>query len=252
MKALVAIKRVVDLNARVGIASDGKSLEMAHLKMSINPFDEIALEEAVRLKEGGQLKEVVVVCIGSTRAEDVLRTALAIGADRAILVESEDHLETLTVASTIALLARKEQPDILLFGKQAIDDDASQVPQMVAAQLNVAQGTFVSKVKINAEKSKVQVVREIDGGTETLDLNLPAVISADLQLNEPRFVKLPNIMKAKQKPLQKVKLSDIKADIKSSLRIISYALQGKHRRQEHLQTVFELANKLQAILAEKL
>jgi len=163
MKALVAIKRVVDLNARVGIASDGKSLEKAHLKMSINPFDEIALEEAVRLKEGGQLKEVVVVCIGSTRAEDVLRTALAIGADRAILVESEDHLETLTVASTIALLARKEQPDILLFGKQAIDDDASQVPQMVAAQLNIAQGTFVSKVKINAEKSKLQVVREIDG-----------------------------------------------------------------------------------------
>ena len=165
---------------------------------------------------------------------------------------SEDHLETLTIASVITLLAQKEQPDILLFGKQAIDDDASQVPQMVAAQLNIAQGTFVSKVKINAEKSKVQVVREIDGGTETLDLNLPAVISADLQLNEPRFVKLPNIMKAKQKPLQKIKLSDIKVDIKSSLRVTSYALQLNHRKQERLQTVFELADRIQTVLAEKL
>jgi electron transfer flavoprotein, beta subunit len=252
MKALVAIKRVVDLNACVGVASDGKNLEIAHLRMSINPFDEVALEEAVRLKEAGQLEEVVAVCIGSAHAEDVLRTALAIGADRATLVVSEDHLETLTIASVITLLAQKEQPDILLFGKQAIDDDASQVPQMVAAQLNIAQGTFVSKVKINAEKSKVQVVREIDGGTETLDLNLPAVISADLQLNEPRFVKLPNIMKAKQKPLQKIKLSDIKVDIKSSLRVTSYALQLNHRKQERLQTVFELADRIQTVLAEKL
>lgn len=252
MKALVAIKRVVDLNARVGISSDGKNLEIAHLKMSINPFDEVALEEAVRLKEAGQLEEVIAVCIGSARAEDVLRTALAIGADRAILVVSENHLETSMIASVIALLAQKEQPDILLFGKQAIDDDASQVPQMVAAQLNIAQGTFVSKVKINTEKNKVQVIREIDGGTETLDLNLPVVISADLQLNEPRFVKLPNIMRAKQKPLQKIKLSDIKVDIKSSLRVVSYALQLNHRKQERLQTVFELADKIQTVLAEKL
>lgn len=251
MKALVAIKRVVDLNARVGVASDGKSLEMAHLKMSINPFDEVALEEAVRLKEAGHLKEVVAICVGPTRAEDVLRTALAIGADRAILVESEDYLETSAVTDVIALLAQREQPDILLFGKQAIDDDASQVPQMVAARLSIAQGTFVSQVKINTEKSTVQVIREIDEGTETLDLNLPAVISADLQLNEPRFVKLPNIMKAKQKSMQKVKLSDIKADIKSSLRVISYALQLKHRKQERLQTVFELADKMQTILAEQ-
>lgn len=252
MKALVAIKRVVDLNARVSVASDGKSLEIAHLRMSINPFDEVALEEAVRLKEARQLEEVVAVCIGSARAKDVLRTALAIGADRAILVVSEDYLETSMIASIIALLAQKEQPDILFFGKQAIDDDASQVPQMVAAQLNIAQGTFVSKVKINAEKNKVQVIREIDGGTETLDLNLPAVISADLQLNEPRFVKLPNIMKAKQKPLQKIKLSDIKVDTKSSLRIVSYALQLNHRKQERLQTVFELVDKIQTVLAEKL
>lgn len=196
MKALVAVKRVVDYNVKVRVKADGSDVDIGNVKMSMNPFDEIAVEEAVRLKEAGKVSEIVAVSLGEKKCEETLRTALAMGADRAIHIETDVKLEPLAVAKLLKAVADKENPQIFFLGKQAIDDDANQVAQMLAALLNAAQGTFVSKVQI--EGDEVQIVREIDGGEETIALKLPAVISADLRLNEPRFVKLPNIMAAKK------------------------------------------------------
>jgi len=211
MKVLVPIKRVVDYNVKVRVKSDGTGVETANVKMSMNPFDEISVEEAVRLKEAGVATEIVAVSCGTAACQETLRTALAIGADRAILVESDAELQPLAVAKLLKALADKEQPKLVIFGKQAIDDDANQTGQMFAALAGWAQGTFASKVKVEGEK--VKVTREVDGGLEMVDLKLPAVITTDLRLNEPRYVTLPNIMKAKKKPLETLKPDALGVDV---------------------------------------
>ncbi len=221
MKALVAVKRVVDYNVKVRVKADGSDVDIGNVKMSMNPFDEIAVEEAVRLKEAGKVSEIVAVSLGEKKCEETLRTALAMGADRAIHVETDTKLESPAVAKLLKAVADKENPQIFFLGKQAIDDDANQVAQMLAALLNAAQGTFASKVHIECDE--VQIVREIDGGEETIALKLPAVISADLRLNEPRFVKLPNIMAAKKKPLEKLTPDDLVADISPRLKTVKFA-----------------------------
>jgi electron transfer flavoprotein beta subunit len=200
MKVLVAVKRVVDYNVKVRVKADGSGVDTANLKMSMNPFDEIAIEEAVRLKEAGGAKEIVAVSVGATQCQEVLRTALAIGADRAVLVETVGEIEPLGIAKLLKALVEREQPDLVILGKQAIDDDCNQTGQMLAALLGWGQGTFASKVVMGA--GEVEVTREVDGGLETVALRLPAVVTADLRLNEPRYVKLPDIMKAKKKPLE--------------------------------------------------
>ena len=221
MKALVAVKRVVDYNVKVRVKADGSDVDIGNVKMSMNPFDEIAVEEAVRLKEAGKVSEIVAVSLGEKKCEETLRTALAMGADCAVHVETDAKLEPLAVAKLLKAVADKENPQILLLGKQAIDDDANQVAQMLAALLNAAQGTFASKVQIEGEEALV--TREIDGGEETVALKLPAVISADLRLNEPRFVKLPNIMAAKKKPLEKLSPADLAVDISPRLNTVKFA-----------------------------
>ena len=199
MKVLVPVKRVIDYNVKVRVKSDGTGIETANVKMSMNPFDEIALEEAMRLKEAGKVTEVIAVSCGVTQAQETLRTGMAIGADRAILVETNADLEPLAVAKLLKAIADKEQPQLIILGKQAIDDDSNQTGQMLAALLGWPQATFASKVVL--EGGTVTVTREVDGGSETLALTLPAIITTDLRLNEPRYVTLPNIMKAKKKPL---------------------------------------------------
>jgi electron transfer flavoprotein beta subunit len=211
MKILVPVKRVVDYNVKVRVKPDGTGVDIANVKMSMNPFDEIAVEEAVRLKEKGLATEIVAVSCGVTQCQETLRTAMAIGADRAILVETSEELQPLAVAKLLKALVDKEQPGLVICGKQAIDDDANQTGQMLAALANLPQGTFASKVEI--EGGKLQVTREIDGGMEKLSLNLPAVVTTDLRLNEPRYVTLPNIMKAKKKTLEVVKPADLGVDI---------------------------------------
>ena len=203
MKALVAVKRVVDYNVKVRVKSDGSGVDIANVKMSMNPFDEIAVEEAVRLKEKGIVTEVIGVSCGVTQSQETLRTAMAIGADRAILVESAEELQPLAVAKLLKALVDKEQPGLVILGKQAIDDDCNQTGQMLAALGDWPQATFASKVELTADG--VSVTREVDGGAETLKLTLPAVVTTDLRLNEPRYVTLPNIMKAKKKPLEVIK-----------------------------------------------
>ena len=200
MKALVPVKRVVDFNVKVRVKSDGTGVETANVKMSMNPFDEIAVEEAVRLKEAGVVTEIVAISIGAAQSQETLRTALAIGADRAILVETAVDVQPLAVAKILKAVAAREQPRLIILGKQAIDDDSNQTGQMLAALLGWSQATFASKVKIAGDAG--EVTREVDGGLETLSVRLPAVITTDLRLNEPRYVTLPNIMKAKKKPLE--------------------------------------------------
>ncbi len=211
MKVLVPVKRVVDYNVKVRVKSDGTGVDIANVKMSMNPFDEIAVEEAVRLKEKGVVTEIVAVSCGVTQCQETLRTAMAIGADRAILVECADELQPLAVAKLLHALVKKEQPQLVILGKQAIDDDCNQTGQMLAALANLPQGTYASKVVI--EGGMATITREVDGGTETLKLTLPAVLTSDLRLNEPRYVTLPNIMKAKKKPLEVVKPSDLDVDV---------------------------------------
>ena len=218
MKILVAVKRVVDYNVKVRVKSDHSGVDIANVKMSMNPFDEIAVEEAVRLKEAGIATEVVVVSAGPTQCQETLRTALAIGADRAILVESEAELQPLAVAKLLKALCDKEQAQIVLLGKQAIDDDSNQTGQMLAALLDIPQATFASKVVI--ADGKATVTREVDGGLETIALSLPAVITTDLRLNEPRYVTLPNIMKAKKKTLEIVKPEELGVDIAPRLKTL--------------------------------
>ena len=202
MKALVAVKRVVDYNVKVRVKADGSGVETGNVKMSMNPFDEIAVEEAVRLKEAGKINEIIAVSLGEKKCEDTLRTALAMGADRAVHVETDAVLEPLTVAKLLKEIANTEQPDIILLGKQAIDDDAGQTAQMLAALMDVPQATFANKIVLNGDEALV--FREIDGGEETVAMKLPVVISTDLRLNEPRFVKLPALMQAKKKTMEKI------------------------------------------------
>ncbi|MBN9373726.1 electron transfer flavoprotein subunit beta/FixA family protein [Hydrogenophaga sp.] len=211
MKVLVPVKRVVDYNVKVRVKSDGSGVDIANVKMSMNPFDEIAVEEAVRLKEKGAATEVVVVSCGVSQCQETLRTAMAIGADRAILVETSEELQPLAVAKLLKALVDKEQPGLVILGKQAIDDDCNQTGQMLAALAGLPQATFASKVEIDGDKAKV--TREVDGGLETLSISTPAVITTDLRLNEPRYVTLPNIMKAKKKPLETVKPEDLGVDV---------------------------------------
>jgi electron transfer flavoprotein beta subunit len=210
MKVLVPVKRVIDYNVKVRVKSDNSGVDTANVKMSMNPFDEIALEEAMRLKESGKVQEVIAVSCGVTQCQETLRTAMAIGADRAILVETAIELEPLAVAKLIKALADQEQPQLIILGKQAIDDDSNQTGQMLAALLGWPQATFASKVVLMDDK--VTVTREVDGGLETLALTLPAIITTDLRLNEPRYVTLPNIMKAKKKPLAIVTPEELKVD----------------------------------------
>ena len=244
MKALVAVKRVVDYNVKVRVKADGSDVDIGNVKMSMNPFDEIAVEEAVRLKEAGKVSEIVAVSLGGKKCEDTLRTALAMGADRAVHIETEAALEPLAVAKLLKAVADKEQPQILLLGKQAIDDDANQTAQMLAALMNAPQGTFAGKLEIDG--SEAVVTREIDGGMETVALKLPAVISADLRLNEPRYVKLPQIMQAKKKPLEKSTPEELGVNTAPRMQAVSYAEPKARKAGEKVGSVAELVEKLKA------
>ena len=221
MKVLVAVKRVVDYNVKVRVRSDGMGVDIANVKMSMNPFDEIAVEEAVRLKEQGVATEVIAVSCGDAKCQETLRTAMAIGADRGILVETTEELQPLAVAKLLKALVDKEQPQLVILGKQAIDDDSNQTGQMLAALADLPQATFASKVDV--AENKVNVTREVDGGLETLSLSLPAVITSDLRLNEPRYVTLPNIMKAKKKQLDTVSPADLGVDVTPRLKTLKVA-----------------------------
>ena len=218
MKILVAVKRVVDYNVKVRVKSDGSGVETANVKMSMNPFDEIAMEEAVRLKEKGVATEIIAVSCDVAQCQETLRTAMAIGADRAILVECSDELQPLAVAKLLHALVVREQPGLVLLGKQAIDDDCNQTGQMLAALAKLPQVTFASKLEV--ADGKATVAREVDGGSETLQVSLPAVVTADLRLNEPRYVTLPNIMKAKKKPLEILKPADLGVDVTPRLKTL--------------------------------
>ncbi len=242
MKILVAVKRVVDFNVKVRVKPDGSGVDTANVKMSMNPFDEIAVEEAIRLKEKGVATEIVAVSCGITACQETLRTALAIGADRAILVETDVELQPLAVAKLLKALVDKEQPQLVILGKQAIDDDANQVGQMLAALLGWPQATFASKVDIAS--GKATVMREIDGGLETLAMPLPLVITTDLRLNEPRYATLPNIMKAKKKPLDTVKPDALGVDVTPRLATLKVVEPPKRKGGGKVADVKELVAKL--------
>jgi electron transfer flavoprotein beta subunit len=242
VKVLVAVKRVVDANFRVRVKADGSGVELDNVKMSMNPFDEIAVEEAVRLKEAGTATEIVVVSIGPTKAEDTLRQALAMGADRAILVLHDGKTESLGVAKALAVIAKTETPDLILLGKQAIDDDANQTGQMLAALLGRGQATFASKLVV--ADGKATVTREIDGGLQTLELPLPAVVTADLRLNTPRFTALPNIIKARSKPLTKTTVADLGVDLTPRLRTLKVEEPPPRKAGVVVGSVAELVQKL--------
>jgi electron transfer flavoprotein beta subunit len=220
LKILVAVKRVVDYNVKIRVKGDGSDVESANVKMSMNPFDEIAIEEAVRLKERGVASEVIAVSCGGLQSQDTLRTALAIGADRAILVESTQELQPLAVAKILKALVAQELPGLVILGKQAIDDDCNQTGQMLAALAGLPQATSACRIEVDATQSSATVTREVDGGTEVLRLRLPAVVTADLRLNEPRYATLPNIMKAKRKPLEVIKVSSLGVDDRPRIRTI--------------------------------
>jgi electron transfer flavoprotein beta subunit len=242
MKALVAVKRVVDFNVKVRVKADGTGVETANVKMSMNPFDEIAVEEAVRLKEAGLVKEIVAVSCGLTACQETLRTALAIGADRAILVETDAELQPLAVAKLLTAVAKKESPDLIILGKQAIDDDSNQTGQMVAALLGWPQATFASKVKI--ADGRAEVTREVDGGLDTISIKLPAVITTDLRLNEPRYVTLPNIMKAKKKTLETLKPDALGVDVAPRLQTLKVVEPAKRKAGSKVPDAKTLVEKL--------
>ena len=246
MKLLVPVKRVLDFNVKPRVKADGSGVDLANLKMSLNPFDEIAIEEAVRLKEKGVATEVVVVTIGVAKAEsDVLLTARAMGADRAILIQTDDEVEPLAVAKLLKAVADEEQPGMIILGKQAIDDDSNQVGQMLAALLGWPQGTFASKVDVSGER--VKVTREVDGGLETVDLKLPAIVTTDLRLNEPRYATLPNIMKAKSKPVAKKTVADYGVDVAPRLKTLKVAEPPRRQAGVKVGSVDELVTKLKAL-----
>ena len=245
MKLLVAVKRVIDFNVKPRVKMDGSGVDLANVKMSMNPFDEIAVEEATRLKEKGVATEVVAVSIGPAKAQETLRTALAMGADRAILVQTDDEVEPLGVAKILAKIAEEEQPGMIILGKQAIDDDSNQTGQMLAALLGWPQGTFASKVEVS--DGSVSVAREVDGGAETVKLKLPAVVTTDLRLNEPRYASLPNIMKAKSKPLATKTAEELGVDIARRLETLKVVEPAKRSAGVKVGSVDELVGKLKAL-----
>jgi electron transfer flavoprotein beta subunit len=242
MKVLVPVKRVVDYNVKVRVKSDGTGVDIANVKMSMNPFDEIAVEEATRLKEKGVVTEIIAVSCGVAQCQETLRTAMAIGADRAILVETDAELQPLAVAKLLKALVDKEQPQLMILGKQAIDDDCNQTGQMLAALADLPQATFASKVEV--ADGHASVTREVDGGLETLKIKLPAVVTTDLRLNEPRYVTLPNIMKAKKKPLEVVKPADLGVDVAPRLKTLKVAEPPKRGAGVKVPDVATLVNKL--------
>jgi electron transfer flavoprotein beta subunit len=242
MKVLVPIKRVVDFNVKIRVKADGSGVDLANVKMAMNPFDEIAVEEAIRLREAGKAKEIIVVSVGPQQAQETLRTALAMGADRAILVKTDEQTEPLGVAKVLKGVVDAEKPGLVLLGKQAIDDDSNQTGQMLAALLGWAQGTFASKVEINGDKAKV--TREVDGGLQTVELKMPAIVTVDLRLNEPRYASLPNIVKAKKKPLDEKTAADFSADMKPRLKVLKTEEPGGRKAGIKVKSVAELVDKL--------
>ncbi len=242
MKVLVAVKRVVDFNVKVRVRADGTGVETANVKMSMNPFDEIAVEEAVRLKETGTATEIIAISVGPVQCQETLRTALAIGADRAILVETAVETQPLAVAKILKAIVAREQPGLVIMGKQAIDDDSNQTGQMLAALLNWSQATFASKVKVSG--NALEVTREVDGGLETLSVNLPAVVTTDLRLNEPRYVTLPNIMKAKKKPFETLTPDALGVDVAPRLKTLKVQEPPKRSAGQVVKNVTELVEKL--------
>ena len=245
MKILVPVKRVVDYNVKIKVKSDNSGVDLENVKMSMNPFDEIAVEEAVRLKEKKLCDEITAISIGSAKSEETLRTALAIGVDKGILVETEEEVQPLEVAKILKEVVKKNNPDLVLMGKQAIDDDSNQTGQMLAALLGWPQGTFASKLEINGKK--INVTREIDGGLETLGMELPAIITTDLRLNEPRYASLPNIMKAKQKPVEKITPNDLNVEIKQRLKTLKVTEPPKKTPGIKVGSVQELISKLHEV-----
>jgi electron transfer flavoprotein beta subunit len=242
MKVLVPVKRVVDYNVKVRVKPDGSGVETANVKMSMNPFDEIAVEEAIRLKEAGVATEIVAVSIGTAQCQETLRTALAIGADRAILVETGVEIQPLAVAKLLKAVVAKEQPGLVIMGKQAIDDDSNQTGQMLAALLNWSQATFASKLKVGG--ASAEVTREVDGGLETISIKLPAVVTTDLRLNEPRYVTLPNIMKAKKKPLETLTPEALGVDVAPRLKTLKVQEPPKRSAGKMVKSVQELVENL--------
>src|SRR6185295_13971644 len=242
MKVLVAVKRVVDYNVKIRVKTDGSGVELANVKMSMNPFDEIGVEEAVRLKEAGKATEIVAVSIGPQQAQETLRTALAMGADRAILVKHDGYVEPLAVAKILKGVVDAETPDIVILGKQAIDDDCNQTGQMLAALLGRAQATFASKLEIDG--AEATVTREIDGGLQTIRVKMPLVMTTDLRLNQPRYASLPNIMKAKKKPLEEKTPADYGADVTPRLKVVNTAEPPKRQAGVKVKSVPELVSKL--------
>lgn len=242
MKVLVPIKRVVDYNVKIRVKTDNSGVELANVKMSMNPFDEIACEEAIRLKEAGNVEEIVVVSIGPKAATETLRTGLAMGADRGILIEANEEIEPLAVAKILKEIVDEEKPDVVLMGKQAIDDDCNQTGQMLAAMLGWPQATYASEVKL--KDKQVNVTREIDGGLETIKVPLPAIITTDLRLNEPRYASLPNIMKAKRKPIEEKSIGDYDVDIKPRLTTLKVVEPPKRSAGIKVESVEELVSKL--------
>jgi electron transfer flavoprotein beta subunit len=245
MKLLVAVKRVIDFNVKPRVKADGSGVDLANVKMSMNPFDEIAIEEAIRLKEKGVATEIVAVSIGPAKAQETLRTALAMGADRAILIESDAEVEPLAVAKLLAKVAAEEEPGMVILGKQAIDDDSNQTGQMLAALLGWGQGTFASKVEVTSDAATV--TREVDGGLETVKLKLPAVVTTDLRLNEPRYASLPNIMKAKSKPLAVKSPADYGVDVAPRLTTLKVVEPAKRQAGVMVASVDELIGKLKSL-----
>jgi len=242
MKVLVPVKRVVDYNVKIRVKPDGSGVELANVKMSMNPFDEIAVEEALRLKEAGKATEIVIVSIGPAQAAETIRTGLAMGADRGVLVKTDGPTEPLGVAKLLAKIVEEEQPGLVVMGKQAIDDDCNQTGQMLAALLGWPQGTFASKV--SPEADSVQVTREVDGGLQTVSLKLPAVVTTDLRLNEPRYASLPNIMKAKKKPLDEKSAADLDVDVTPRLEVLKTVEPAKRQAGAKVGSVAELVEKL--------
>lgn len=244
MKVLVPVKRVIDYNVKVRVKSDQTGVDLANVKMSMNPFDEIAVEEAVRLKEKGAAEEIIVVSIGPQQAQETLRTALAMGADRGILVKTDDTVEPLAVAKILKSIVGEENPDLVILGKQAIDDDANQTGQMLAALLDWPQGTFASEVVL--EDGKANITREIDGGLQTLSLQTPAIVTTDLRLNEPRYASLPNIMKAKKKPIDEKAPGDYGVDTAARLSVVKVTEPPEREAGEKVEDVATLVSKLKA------
>ena len=242
MKILVPVKRVVDYNVKIRVKPDGSGVELANVKMSMNPFDEISVEEALRLKEAGKAEEVVIVSIGPAKAEETIRTALAMGADRGILIETDEAVEPLAVAKLLMGVVEAEAPGLVIVGKQAIDDDSNQTGQMLAALLGWGQATFASKLELGADKATV--TREVDGGLQTIDVKLPAIVTTDLRLNEPRYASLPNIMKAKKKPLDKKAPADFGVDVSPRLKVLKTEEPGGRKAGIKVKSVAELVDKL--------